>query len=57
MFVIVQKFMSAQGKPPEQTNNLLQIVTVLSVVKEIKLLSMPVLMTTVEASGNVLLPY
>jgi len=49
--------MSAQGKPPEQTNNLLQIVTVLSVVKEIKLLSMPVLMTTVEASGNVLLPY
>lgn len=38
-------------------NDLSQMVAALSVMKEVKLLSMPVLINAVEAGGNVLLPY
>lgn len=47
----------ALKKPTERANNVPHIVAVLSVMREVKQLSISVLMATVEAGGNVLLPY
>ena len=57
VFVIDEDFEEALRKPTERTNNLPRIVAVLSVMRGVKELSISVLMTTVEAGGNVLLPY
>ena len=57
VFVIDEEFEKALRKPTERTNNLPRIVAVLSVMRGVKELSISVLMTTVEAGGNVLLPY